>query len=322
MKPDRSSLPPAIFIMGPTASGKTNLAVSLYEALPIELISVDSALVYKGMDIGTAKPDASVLAQAPHHLIDIRLPTVPYSVADFRADALSLMAEITSRGKVPVLVGGTMLYFKALEEGLSQLPTADQAVRAALDLEAAKLGWPAMHAKLASIDPMTAARLQANDMQRIQRALEVHAITGMTMTEHHALQASQPLPYRLLKIALLPSNRQVLHERIAFRFKQMLEMGLVDEVKRLMILHPTLNSESTSIRCVGYRQSLDHLQGLYDQAELINRGIFATRQLAKRQLTWLRSMEHTLTLDCLDEALFDSAYRHIKQFITIDLLAK
>lgn len=310
-----SALPPAIFLMGPTASGKTNLAVSLYQQLPIELISVDSALVFKGMDIGTAKPDAETLAKAPHHLIDITLPTAPYSAANFRTDALQLMADITARGKIPVLVGGTMLYFKALQEGLSGLPEANQEVRAKLDEEAAMLGWPSLHARLASIDPITAERLQPNDMQRIQRALEVYEISGMTMSDHHAKQSSQPLPYRLLKIALIPSDRKVLHERIAIRFKQMLDAGFVDEVKRLIKQYPSLTPESTAMRCVGYRQVWEHLNGEYDKDELINRGIFATRQLAKRQLTWLRGMTDIVAVDCLDEGLDLMIKNHINQFI-------
>jgi len=310
-----SALPPAIFLMGPTASGKTNLAVSLYQQLPIELISVDSALVFKGMDIGTAKPDAETLAKAPHHLIDITLPTAPYSAANFRTDALQLMADITARGKIPVLVGGTMLYFKALQEGLSGLPEADQEVRAKLDEEAAMLGWPALHARLASIDPITAERLQPNDMQRIQRALEVYEISGMTMSDHHAKQSSQPLPYRLLKIALIPSDRKVLHERVAVRFKQMLDAGFVDEVKRLIKQYPTLTPESTAMRCVGYRQAWEHIHGNYDEVELLNRGIFATRQLAKRQLTWLRGMTDIVAVDCLDDSLHLMVKIYINQFI-------
>lgn len=314
--PTTAQHPPAIFLMGPTASGKTNLAVSLYQQLPIELISVDSALVFKDMDIGTAKPDAATLALAPHHLIDITSPEVPYSAANFRTDALRLMADISARGKVPLLVGGTMLYFKALQEGLSGLPEANQDVRAQLDAEAARIGWPAMHAKLAQVDPITAARLEPNDMQRIQRALEVHALSGISMSEHHAKQQLEPLPYRLLKLALVPSDRKVLHERIAVRFKQMLNDGFVDEVRRLIQEHPTLTPESTAMRCVGYRQAWEHLNGEYDEAELLNRGIFATRQLAKRQLTWLRGMDDTAEVDCLLNNVNHVVINHINQHIT------
>lgn len=301
--------------MGPTASGKTGAAVELVSKLPVELISVDSALVFKRMDIGTAKPDAATLAKAPHHLIDIIDPTSAYSAAQFRADALNLMAEITTRGKVPVLVGGTMLYFKALEGGLSGLPEANQEVRANIDLEAAQIGWPAMHAKLASIDPETAARLMPNDMQRIQRALEVHAISGKTMTQLFAEQTVQALPYKVLKLALVPSDRKVLHERIATRFDSMLKAGFLDEVKALIARYPSLTPESTSMRCVGYRQALEHLAGEYDVAELRDRGIFATRQLAKRQLTWLRGMNDTVELDCLHSNLKELVFNEINQYI-------
>ena len=305
----------AVFLMGPTASGKTGAAVELVAKLPVELISVDSALVFRDMNIGTAKPDTATLAKAPHHLIDIIDPTSAYSAAQFRTDALRLMVEITARGKVPVLVGGTMLYFKALQGGLSGLPEANQAIRATLDLEAARIGWPAMHAKLASIDPETAARLMPNDMQRIQRALEVHAITGKTMTTLFAEQTSEVLPYNLLKIALVPSDRKVLHKRIAIRFDAMLAAGFLDEVKALIAKYPTLTSESTSMRCVGYRQALAHLAGDFDYAELRDRGIFATRQLAKRQLTWLRGMDDTVELDCLGSDLNELVFNEINQFI-------
>lgn len=305
-------LPPAIFLMGPTASGKTGAAVYLVEKLPIEIISVDSALVFKDMNIGTAKPDAQILKQAPHFLIDITPPTQAYSAANFRADALKLMAEITARGKIPLLVGGTMLYFKALQEGLSDLPQADSEVRARLELEAQNIGWPAMHAKLAKIDPQTAARLQPNDMQRIQRALEVFEVSGKTMSECYAAQQANALPYKVLKIALMPSERQGLHDRIALRFAQMLKDGLVDEVKCLLKKYPELTIESTAMRCVGYRQVLEYLRGDFTLDELYNRGVFATRQLAKRQLTWLRGMQDLEVLDCLDTKLNEAVYQKIK----------
>jgi len=302
--------------MGPTASGKTGAAVELYSKLPVELISVDSALVFRDMDIGTAKPDAVTLAQAPHHLIDIIPPTEAYSAASFRSDALRLMAEITVRGKIPLLVGGTMLYFKALEGGLGGLPAANPEVRAALDAEAAIIGWPGMHQKLQRIDPETAARLEPNDTQRIQRALEVHAVSGETMSSLFAKQTSEQLPYRLLKIALVPGDRKVLHERIALRFEQMLAAGFVEEVKALLKKYPSLTPESTSMRCVGYRQALEYLSGDYSLAELRDRGIFATRQLAKRQLTWLRSMDDTVEIDCLNPALHEEILATIKSFLT------
>ena len=310
-----NKLPPAIFLMGPTASGKTGAAVHAIQHLPVEIISVDSALVFKGMNIGTAKPDAATLALAPHHLIDIIDPTSAYSAANFRSDALRLMADITSRGKIPLLVGGTMLYFKALEGGLSGLPEADAEVRAALDTEAAQIGWPAMHEKLTQIDATTAARLMPNDAQRVQRALEVYVITGKTMSALFAEQTNEVLPYNLLKISLIPSDRAVLHARIATRFDDMLKAGFVDEVRALIAKYPSLTAESTSMRCVGYRQALEYLHGDYDAAELRDRGIFATRQLAKRQLTWLRGMDDVLTLDCLDVDLNAVVFNEIKQFI-------
>ena len=305
----------AIFLMGPTASGKTGAAVELLQRLPIELISVDSALVYRDMDIGTAKPDAATLEQAPHHLIDVIDPTEAYSAAQFRADALRLMADITARGKIPLLVGGTMLYFKALQGGLGELPQADPAVRARLDAEALLIGWPGMHAKLAEIDPETAARLMTTDSQRIQRALEVCELSGKTMTQLFAEQAATALPYRLLKLALVPSDRSVLHDRIALRFEQMLEAGLIDEVKALRAKYPELTAELPSMRCVGYRQAWQYLDGEFGLDELREKGIAATRQLAKRQLTWLRGMDDTVEFDCLDAAVNEKLFHYINQFI-------
>jgi len=320
MTVSNQQLPPAIFLMGPTASGKTNLAVKFYQTQlhqdkPVELISVDSALVFKEMDIGTAKPDAETLAHAPHHLIDITSPTNPYSAANFREDALALMADITARGRIPLLVGGTMLYFKTLEQGLSGLPEANQTIRAEIERRAAIVGWPAMHAELALVDVETANRLEPNDMQRIQRALEVYQLTGKTMTQHHAEQSKYQLPYDVLKIALIPSDRKVLHDRIATRFKEMLDFGLVEEVRQLMNAYPSLTAQSTAMRCVGYRQALEHLNGDYDASELLNKGIYATRQLAKRQLTWLRSMDDCIHLDCLSTEL----YKNFKSIIINNL---
>lgn len=305
---------PAIFLMGPTASGKTGAAVALAAALPVEIISVDSALVYRDMDIGTAKPDAATLQQAPHHLINLIPPTQAYSAANFRQDALDLMADISARGRIPLLVGGTMLYFKALEQGMSGLPEADAQVRMSLDAEAAAIGWPAMHAKLAKVDALTAARLAPNDSQRIQRALEVHAISGRRLSDLIAEQSSQVLPYQVLKIALLPSDRQLLHERIAMRFEQMLAAGLVDEVRALLIKYPVLTAESTAMRCVGYRQVLHYLAGEIGLEELRDRGVFATRQLAKRQLTWLRSMPQVRALDCLQSDINELVFNEVNQF--------
>lgn len=312
---NQSALPPAIFLMGPTASGKTGAAVELYSRLPVELISVDSALVFRDMNIGTAKPDAETLAKAPHHLIDIISPAAAYSAANFRTDALRLMADITARGKIPLLVGGTMLYFKALQDGLSNLPKASPDVREKIEVEAAQVGWPAMHAKLAEVDPETAARLQPNDVQRIERALEVYRLTGQSMTSLHQTSVGEALPYRLLKIALVPNDRKVLHERIALRFEQMLADGFIDEVKALVQKYPELTADSTSMRCVGYRQALEYLAGQYDKNELRDRGVFATRQLAKRQLTWLRAMDDIVEIDCLNPNLHTLVLHEIEAFI-------
>ena len=290
--------PPAIFLMGPTASGKTSVAVELVQHMPVEIISVDSALVHRDMDIGTAKPDATILARAPHHLIDIIAPTEAYSAAAFRHDALRLMADITQRGKIPLLVGGTMLYFKALQKGLSDLPQADPAVRAVLDAEIARNGIKHMHKQLSSVDAETAARLKPTDTQRIKRAMEIYRITGKPMSELLAQQRSAELPYRILPIALVPSDRAQLHARIAVRFKAMLEQGLVDELHMLRKKYP-LHRDMTSMRCVGYRQAWQFIEGEIDNLQLLETGIAATRQLAKRQLTWLRSMPDNIELDCL-----------------------
>lgn len=312
-----SSLPPAIFLFGPTASGKTGAAVEIASKLPVEIISVDSALVFKDMNIGTAKPDVETLAKAPHHLIDIIEPTSAYSAANFRSDALRLMAEITARGKIPLLVGGTMLYFKALESGLSGLPEANPTARARLDARAALIGWPAMHEKLALIDAETAARLQPNDAQRIQRALEVFELTGESMSTLFTKQNNEVLPYKVSKIALIPNDRKILHERIALRFDQMLAAGFLDEVKALLAKYPSLTTESTAMRCVGYRQALEHFNGDFDAHELRDRGIFATRQLAKRQLTWLRGMQDTTEFDCLNLEVNKLILDYINQLIKI-----
>ncbi|MFN3709685.1 MAG: tRNA (adenosine(37)-N6)-dimethylallyltransferase MiaA [Alishewanella aestuarii] len=279
---------PLICIMGPTASGKTALAIALKQQLQrAELISVDSALVYRGMDIGTAKPDATELAAAPHFLLDIRDPAQSYSAADFRQDALELIAAIRQRGNTPILVGGTMLYFKALLQGISSLPAADPAVRAELEAEAAVKGWQVMHQQLAQLDPVAAARIHPNDPQRINRALEVYRLTGQSLTALTAQQA-EPLPYQVRQFAIAPTDRAELHRRIEQRFLQMLAQGFEQEVRQLYQrgdLHPDL----PSIRCVGYRQMWDYLAGGVDYDTMVSQGIAATRQLAKRQLTWLRS---------------------------------
>ena len=291
--------PLVVSIMGPTASGKTAAALAIAERIPAEIISVDSALVYREMDIGTAKPTAEELAQVPHHLIDILDPLESYSVMQFRQDAIRLVAEIHARGKLPLLVGGTMLYFKGLKDGLDALPQADATLRAELDAEAAEIGSPAMHAKLAALDPVTAERLKPNDSQRIQRALEIIALTGQPMSALLAQAPKTELPFALLPIALEPSDRSVLHTRIATRFDAMLKGGaLLDEVKALRA-RGDLHLGLPSMRCVGYRQSWEYLDGAYGLAELRERGIAATRQLAKRQLTWLRSMDDRHIIDCL-----------------------
>ena len=280
--------PLAIFLMGPTASGKTALACELSEQFPLDLVSVDSALVYRGMDIGTAKPDVATLARYPHALIDIRDPGQPYSAADFCADALPVMQQISQRGRVPLLVGGTGLYFRALQQGLSDLPEADPAIRARLSEEAERVGWPAMHARLAQVDSGAASRIGCNDAQRLQRALEVIELTGRPLSELQRGGNATPFPWRVLKLALLPTDRRVLHERIAQRFDAMLAAGFLDEVHALRACGD-LHAELPAIRAVGYRQAWEYLDGLTDLAEFRDRGIFATRQLAKRQITWLRS---------------------------------
>lgn len=307
LSPNDSQLPPAIFLMGPTASGKTGLAVELARRFPVELISVDSALVYRDMNIGTAKPDAETLARAPHHLIDIIPPTEAYSAAQFRNDALRLMGEVTARGRIPLLVGGTMLYFKTLEGGLSDLPQADPGIRKQLEEEAAARGWPALHARLAEVDPASAARLEPADAQRVQRALEVYALTGKPLSAHFTVEVGQSmLPYRLLKLALSPSDRAVLHARIAQRFDAMLAGGLVDEVRQLRERY-TLDLSMPSMRCVGYRQAWQYLDGELDSLSLREKGVAATRQLAKRQMTWLRSMRDVVELDCINTGLASAA---------------
>ena len=298
-----SKLPPAIFLMGPTASGKTGIAVELVQHFPVELISVDSALVFRDMDIGTAKPDAATLARAPHHLIDIVSPTDAYSAAAFRHDALRLMADITARNKIPLLVGGTMLYFKALREGLSPLPQADAALRAELDAEIAQHGIEHLHAKLAQVDAETAARLPPTDTQRIQRAMEIYRLSGQPMSALIKHQEQDRLPYRIHAIALIPSDRAVLHQRIATRFAEMMKQGLVDELRGLREKY-LLNRDMTSMRCVGYRQAWEFMEGEINESELREKGIAATRQLAKRQLTWLRGMPDNVELDCLAPDLY------------------
>lgn len=286
----------AICIMGPTGTGKTDLAVALRKHFPVEIISVDSALVYKGMDIGSAKPDAATLAQAPHRLIDFLDPAQPYSAAEFRTDALREMADITAAGRIPLLVGGTMLYFRALEYGLSALPEANPTIRARLEAEAATHGWQALHERLASIDPVAAQRIHPNDPQRLQRALEVFELTGKSLTELQQAAWHDPCPYALFKIALIPENRAWLHARLEQRFDQMLTQGVVDEVRQLLA-RGDLNTHLPAIRSVGYRQIWDYLINEIDYNQMRDRAIVATRQLAKRQMTWLRSEKGIVSFD-------------------------
>jgi tRNA dimethylallyltransferase len=307
--------PLAVAIMGPTASGKTAAALAIAREIPSEIISVDSALVYREMDIGTAKPTPDELAAAPHHLIDIIDPLDAYSVMQFRTDTLRLVDEISARGRLPLLVGGTMMYFKGLTDGLDDLPTADAAVRAALDAEAARIGWPGMHDKLRALDPVTAERLAPNDAQRINRALEIIELTGQPMSSLLARRAKPELPFKLVSFALEPSDRAVLHKRIALRFDQMLgdsdDEGIVAEVARLRA-RGDLSPNLPSMRCVGYRQSWDYLDGKIDRAGLRETGIIATRQLAKRQLTWLRAMPERIVIDCLGRDPTDELLTHLK----------
>lgn len=303
-----SILPPALFLMGPTASGKTSVAVELAQRFPVEIISVDSALVFRDMNIGTAKPDAATLNRAPHHLIDIIAPTEAYSAAAFRQDALKLMHDITHRGNTPLLVGGTMLYFKALLDGLSDLPQSNPEIRAAIDAEIAQYGIQQLHHELAQVDAETAARLHPTDTQRIQRALEVYRITGRPISALTNNRIKSELPFNITSIAVIPSNRYELHARIATRFKFMLDQGLIEELRSLRANY-SLNPNMTSMRCVGYRQAWQFMEGEINATELLETGLAATRQLAKRQLTWLRSMHNNIELDCLSRNLNDRVFK-------------
>ena len=304
-----SELPLAIALMGPTASGKTDLAVRLVRELPVEIISVDSVMVYRGMDIGSAKPGPEILAEAPHRLIDILDPVEACSAAGFVARAREAMTDISAAGRIPLLVGGTMLYFRAMIHGLSQLPSADPGLRAELEAEAKERGWDALHARLAEVDPPAAARIHPNDPQRIQRALEVYALTGTPLSELQ--QQAEPLPWQFVKLALLPSDRQVLHERIARRFEQMLAEGLVGEVEGLYA-RGDLHEGLPSIRAVGYRQVWHYLQGRINYTEMQEQGVAATRQLAKRQLTWLRSEPSLEVFDALDQKSGDQVLKWLQ----------
>lgn len=305
--------PLAIFLMGPTAAGKTDLAVHLVQNFNCEIISVDSALIYRDMDIGTAKPDAATLALAPHRLIDIRDPAESYSAGEFREDALREMAAIQQQGKTPLLVGGTMMYYKCLYEGVADLPSGDAQVRARLAAWIEAEGLEALHARLQQVDPVSAQRIHPNDPQRLQRALEVYELTGKSMTQlwQEQQQSRDSLPFEVLSLAVCPTDRKLLHQRIEQRFHIMLEQGFMSEVAKLRA-RGDLNLELPSMRSVGYRQAWEHLEGNYDYAEMVNRGVIATRQLAKRQITWLRSWPDLNWLATEDPNLRDIALKKVE----------
>lgn len=304
--------PQAIFLMGPTASGKTDLALQLVEALPCEIISVDSVMIYRGMDIGSAKPDADTLRRAPHRLIDICDPSESYSAAQFSQDALREMEDIQRQGKIPLLVGGTFLYFRALEKGLSPLPSADANIRTMLEQQAEDIGWNTMHERLRKVDPETAERVHPNDPQRIQRALEVYAITGQPMSSLLGVEPTAEFPYRVTKLILAPGERADLHEKIAVRFRTMLELGFVDEVRGLY-QRGDLHQDMPAIRAVGYRQIWDFLTGNTKYEEMVERGIIATRQYAKRQITWLRSEQNGVWFDALSTSVVADVLKTLEQ---------
>lgn len=313
-------LPPIPCLMGPTACGKTAIAVRLVEEFPFEIISVDSALVYRGLDIGSGKPDAATLARAPHRLVDIRDPGDPYSAADFRADAIAAIRDIQARGKIPLLVGGTMLYFRILRDGLADMPAATPEIRQRILDEAQRAGWPALHQRLREVDPEAAARIHANDPQRLQRALEVYEVTGKPLSELHRIKhssAPDTVPGRLLFLGLIPEDRGALHERIAVRFRAMLADGLVDEVRRLRA-RGNLAVSLPAIRSVGYRQVWEYLDGQYDYDAMVARATAATRQLAKRQLTWLRGWKELHRIPC---GLRDEDYETVKEHLKSAALA-
>jgi tRNA dimethylallyltransferase len=303
--------PPALFLMGPTATGKTALAVELARRFPLEIVSVDSSLVYRHMNIGTARPDAATLAQAPHHLIDLVEPHEVYSAARFRDDALIAMREITERGNVPLLAGGTMLYFKALREGLAELPRADPAMRMVIDEMAAERGWPALHEELRQVDPETAARLAPNDRQRIQRALEIYYVAQKPMSALLKKPKYIYFPYRAVPIALMPEDREELHRRIAERFEVMLESGLIREVRSLRARYE-LDLSLPSMRCVGYRQVWKYLEGEYSLTMMRERAVVATRQLAKRQMTWIRGFRDATLFDPFAEDVTERVTEHVR----------
>lgn len=303
---------PIICVIGPTASGKTALAVELVQQFPAEIISVDSAMIYRGLNIGTAKPDSEILEQAPHRLIDIRDPAEVYSVGDFCSDVLAEIEAIQQKGKIPLLVGGTMLYFHALQQGLGELPGRDETIRKEILAEAEQIGWPGLHEQLADLDPAAALRIHAHDSQRIQRALEVYRLTGKSITQMRK-QGQEILPYAIHSIVLAPEDRSLLHARIATRFQQMLDLGFVDEVKALR-RRGDLSLEKPALRAVGYRQVWEYLEGKLGYAEMQERAVIATRQLAKRQLTWMRRLEGE-RFACEDGNLMEKTLRSLHSII-------
>jgi tRNA dimethylallyltransferase len=314
MGESRLATGPVPLIMGPTGAGKTDLALRLAERHPIEIVSVDSAMVYRGMDIGTGKPPRQLLERFPHHLVDILDPSQPYSAGQFVRDALQAIAAIRNRGKVPLLVGGTLLYFRALRRGLAEMPPADPRVRQEIDAEAAHAGWPALHARLAMLDPVTAARIQPNDGQRIQRALEVHRLTGRTLSELHAQTRPAAPDMTFAAMAWAPSDRERLYAGIERRFEQMMQAGLLEEVRRLQ-QRGDLHAELPAIRSVGYRQLWEHLHGQESLASSVRRAIFATRHLARRQLIWLRAERDVRWYDSLDSGAADQIERVIETLV-------
>lgn len=302
--------PPALLLMGPTASGKTDLAVALVQRLPLSIVSVDSAMVYREMDVGTAKPDPETRRIAPHRLIDILDPAEAYSAARFRADALAEMADVAAAGRIPLLVGGTMLYFRALQQGLTALPEADPTVRARLQAELAERGLTALYARLARVDPASAARIHPHDPQRVLRALEIFELTGRPVTELYRRQRDETCPFRSVKLIVAPADRETLHGRIEHRFRDMLERGFVTEVEHLR-RRGDLTLNKPAMRAVGYRQVWEYLEGVTDRAGMIQRGVAATRQLARRQLTWLRAEADAGWLDSLNPRLVDRAIERL-----------
>jgi len=304
--------PAVFFLIGPTASGKTNLAVELVKKFSFEIISVDSAQIYQDMDIGVAKPSQDVLDIAPHHLINIMKPNEAYSVAQFTQDALKLIDEIILRGRIPLLVGGTMMYFNGLEKGINQMPMTNEQLRKDIEMEASQVGWPKLYEKLKSVDKEIAEKLNPNDAQRISRALEVFYSSGKPLSSYHQSKNKNVFPFSVCKLGLMPSNRKILHQRIEFRVHEMLEAGLFKEVRSLLQKYPSLQSHMPSMRSAGYRQTLEYFNHDIKEKECIDKIIFATRQLAKRQMTWMRSMENLNLFDCSNDDISNEVIAFVK----------